>query len=102
MKAIRPWGEVVVVGLLGGAPILENFNLMSDLPNTVKLSFFSSGLLGTEPLKVEGSPLNWIADKVHKGEIPSLVANTFEVSDIQDAHRLLDSNTALGKIVVTF
>ncbi|MFV1983836.1 MAG: zinc-binding dehydrogenase [Thiohalomonadales bacterium] len=68
LKSIRPWGQVVVVGLLSGPPVLESFNLMGDLPGTVKLSFFSSGLLGTEALPLKESPLNSIADQVASGK----------------------------------
>lgn len=102
LKCIRPWGQVVVVGLLGGPPVLESFNLMGDLPGTVKLSFFSSGLLGTEALPLKESPLNAIVEKVASGGIPGTLAKTFNVEDIQEAHRLLDSGTAYGKIVVSF
>lgn len=102
LKAVRPWGQVVVVGLLSGPPVLNSFNLMVDLPNTVKLSFFSSGILGTSSLPLHGSPLGEIATAVAKGVIPSGVARTFAVEDIQMAHRLLDNGTAGGKIVVSF
>ena len=99
-KCIKPWGEIVVVGLLGGPPILKTFNLMMDLPNTVKLSFFNSQLLGTEMLPLKDSPLNMIAEKVAKGSIPSTLAKVYSFKDIKDAHNLLDSGKAGGKIVV--
>lgn len=102
LKSIALFGEVVVVGLLSGPPVIDAFNLMGDLPSTVKLSFFSSGLLGSPALNLDTSPLNAIADKVHNGEIPSTVTEIFNVADIQAAHRLLDAGTANGKIVVTF
>lgn len=102
LQAVRPWGQVVVVGLLGGAPVLESFNLMGDLPNTVRLSFFGSGLLGSDALPLHDSPLNEVANQVAAGKIRSTRARTFKAEDIQEAHRLLDSNTANGKIVVTF
>jgi len=102
LKTVRRWGQVAVIGLLGGPPIVESFNLMSDLPNTVRLSFFSSGLLGSDALPLNTSPLDWVATQVSLGAIPSTLAQTFTVADIQDAHRLLDSGDANGKIVVTF
>ncbi|MCB0279642.1 MAG: zinc-binding dehydrogenase [Calditrichaeota bacterium] len=102
IKAIRPWGQVVVIGLLSGPPILESFNLMGDLPNAVKISFFSSGLLGTKALPLQDNPLNEIAEAVLKNKIPSGIGKTFNVKDIQEAHRLLDAGTAGGKIVVSF
>lgn len=99
-KCIKHWGEVVVVGLLGGPPILKSFNLMMDLPNTVKLSFFNSQLLGTEVLPLRKSPLNMIAEQVATGSIPSTLAKVYYFEDIQEAHKVLDSGKAGGKIVV--
>jgi NADPH2:quinone reductase len=102
LKAVRPWGQVAVIGLLGGPPIIESFNLMSDLPNTVRLSFFSSGMLGSPSLPLSTSTLNWVAEQVARGAIADTVSHTFAVDQIQAAHRLLDSGQANGKIVVTF
>ena len=102
MNSLRHWGELCFVGFLGGPPIIEKLHLMNDLPNTVKLSFFGSGLLGSDALPITEAPLNWIADKLSSGDIPSLHAKTFNISEIQEAHRFLESNTALGKIIVTF
>ena len=99
-KCIKPWGEIVVVGLLGGPPILESFNLMMDLPNTVKLSFFNSQLLGSDMLPLKDSPLNMIAEMVANGRIPSTLAKVYSFEHIQEAHNLLDSGKAGGKIVV--
>ncbi len=99
-SCIRPWGEVVVVGLLAGPPVLNNLNLMMDIPNTVKLSFFNSQLLGTEALPLTDSPLDLIAEKLASGHIPSALAKVYPFEDIQEAHRLLDSGNAGGKIVV--
>ena len=99
-KCIKPWGEIVVVGLLGGPPILESFNLMMDLPNTVKLSFFNSQLLGSDMLPLKDSPLNMIAEKVANGKIPRTLAKVYSFEHIQEAHNLLDSGKAGGKIVV--
>ncbi|MBU2428660.1 MAG: zinc-binding dehydrogenase, partial [Gammaproteobacteria bacterium] len=77
LKAVRAWGQVVVVGLLSGPPVLESFNLMGDLPGTVKLSFFSSGLLGSEVLPLQQSPLNAISQQVASGKIPSTIGKVF-------------------------
>lgn len=102
LKSVKAWGQVTVIGLLGGPPVLNQFNLMGDLPNTVKLSFFSSGLLGSVAMPLHDSPLDWVAHQVNDGHIPRIVARVFEVEDIQEAHRLLDAGTAGGKIVVRF
>jgi len=100
LKATKNWGEVVVIGLLGGPPILEQFNLMNDLSNTVKLSFFGSGLLGSKHLPLSDSPLNWIAEQVHLGIMPDITANVFSFDDIQNAHISMEKNQSFGKQVV--
>ena len=102
LKTVKPWGQVAFVGLLGGAPVIEQFNLMGDLPNTVKLSFFSSGMLGSDQLPLSQSPLNWIADQVHQGLMPDITAEVFKAKDIQKAHAKMDENKAFGKLVVHF
>ena len=99
MKAIKPWGEVTVIGLLGGAPVIKNFGLMSDLPSSVKLSFFQSGMLGNE-LPLEESPIDWVADLIMSGKMPSIVSQVFEFQEIRKAHSLIDANQAKGKLVV--
>ncbi len=100
MSCLRRWGEVVFVGFLGGSPIINNFHLMNDLPNTIKLSFFGSGLLGNDELMVNKSPLPKIAELLHQGKIPDIHSKTFESKEIQSAHQLLNQSSALGKIVV--
>lgn len=101
MKSLKHWGEVVFIGFLGGTPIIDQFHLMNDLPNTVKLSFFGSGILGTEQLPLNNSPIPKIAHLLNNDELPNIHSKTFQAQDIQSAHKLLASNTALGKIIVT-
>lgn len=101
MASLRRWGETVFVGFLGGKPEIEKFHFMNDLPNTIKLSFFGSGLLGSEELALSNSPVANIAQLLVNNKIPSIHSQTFNAQDIQAAHSLLASNSALGKIVVT-
>lgn len=100
IKAVRPFGGVSVIGLLGGPPLLEQFQLMQDLPGAVRLNFFPSGLLGTSALPLEESPLPWIAGEVAAGRMPSLRSSTFDFDDVRRAHSLIESDGALGKFVV--
>lgn len=100
VKAVRPFGGVSVIGLLGGAPVLESFHLMQDLPGAVRLNFFPSGLLGTPAMPLSESPLAWIAQQVAEGNIPSLRTQTFDFEDVRRAHAVMESDQALGKLVV--
>lgn len=99
-RAIRPLGAMSVIGLLGGAPLLENFNPMQDLPGSIRLSFFSSHLLGTPALPLDDAPLAWIAHQMLGRHIPSLRAMTMEFDEVPQAHRLMENNQVLGKLVI--
>lgn len=99
-STLRPFGAITVIGLLGGAPVLEQFNLMSDLPPAVRLSFFPSQLLGTAALPLANAPLLSIAQDVATGRLPSLLKHTFDFTDIRRAHELIENNKVQGKIVV--
>lgn len=100
LKTVKHWGQVCVVGVLSGAPVLEHFGLMSDLPNTVRLSFFASGLFGTEQLPLSESPIQWIVEQIEKNKMPSLVSKIYNFDQIREAHQNIETNQALGKTVV--
>ncbi|AZC32306.1 Quinone oxidoreductase [Pseudomonas chlororaphis subsp. piscium] len=100
LKTLRPFGAVSVIGLLGGAPILEQFHLMQDLPAGVRLNFFPSGLFGTPALPLQDTPLPWLAKELAAKRIPSIHTRTFAFDEVREAHRLMESDRALGKLVV--
>ncbi|KOR21457.1 zinc-binding alcohol dehydrogenase family protein [Burkholderia cenocepacia] len=99
-KTLRPFGAVTVIGLLGGPPVLEQFNLMADLPPAVRLSFFPSQLFGTPALPLDNAPLRMIADDIAGKRLPSSLERTFAFDEVRQAHELIESNRALGKLVV--
>ncbi|WP_454695044.1 zinc-binding dehydrogenase [Achromobacter aegrifaciens] len=99
-KALRPFGAVAVVGLLGGPPVLEQFNLMADLPPAVRLSFFPSQLLGTPVLPLDKAPLRSIADDIARKRLPSLLEHTFAFDEVRQAHALIEGQRAPGKLIV--
>lgn len=100
LKSLKPFGTAVVIGLLGGAPALDNLHLMNDLPDATRLAFFNSGLLGTPALPLADAPLKWIANQVASSAMPSLRVQTFDFDDVRRAHSLIESDRALGKLVV--
>ena len=100
LKAVKEWGQVCVVGVLTGAD-LDSFNVMSDLPNTVTLSFFASSILGSPTLPLSDSPIQWVIGQVESKKMPSIVSKVFKFEDIQAAHETMESDQAKGKIVIT-
>lgn len=99
-KMIRPFGAATVIGLLGGALVLDTFNLALDFPPAVRLAFFQSELLGTSALPLDGSPLPLIVHDLAHNRLPSIHAITFDFDEVRKAHEFMESGRALGKIVV--
>ena len=90
----------VSLPVLGGAPVLESLHLMNDLPAATRLAFFPSGLFGSAALPASDAPLKWIADQVASRAMPSLRVQTFEFDAVRQAHSLIESDRAVGKLVV--
>ncbi|VTL99982.1 zinc-containing alcohol dehydrogenase superfamily protein [Pseudomonas aeruginosa] len=82
VRSLRPFGSVCVIGLLGGPPSLERFQLMQDLPGAARLSFFPSDLLGGAYLDLGDSPLGWVVQELASGRLPSLLSATFDFDDL--------------------
>ncbi len=100
LKALKPFGAVTVIGLLGGPPVLENLDLMQELPGATRLSFFQGYVLGTAALPLTDAPLKSLADGIAKRRVPSLLTKTFDFDQVPRAHAFMESDRALGKIVV--
>ncbi|HFD6780920.1 TPA: zinc-binding alcohol dehydrogenase family protein [Pseudomonas aeruginosa] len=100
VRCLRPFGSVCVIGLLGGPPLLEQFQLMQDLPGATRLSFFPSGLLGGAYMDLGESPLGWVVRERTAGRLPSLLSAAFDFDDLPRAHSLMEANRAFGKFVV--
>lgn len=100
VKTLKPFGTAIAVGLLGGPPVLDQLNLMADLPSATRIAFFGSGLFGTPALPLTHTPLAWIAQRIERGDMPSLRVRTFDFDDVANAHRLMEADRALGKLVV--
>ena len=66
----------------------------------VHFSLFHSKVLGTEDFPVSKFPLQEIVKKIERGEWNAKPTKVFDYSEIHDAHRLLDSHKAAGKIVI--
>ena len=111
------FSAIVRPGILGNPPVItlsgwpavwvsivknvfENFNLMSDLPNTVQINFFSSGLFGSPLMPLSESPIQWIIEQLESKKMPSLVSKIYEFSQIKSAHQDMENNRILGKAVI--
>jgi NADPH:quinone reductase-like Zn-dependent oxidoreductase len=100
LKATRIGGRVCHAGFLGGGDPLAGFDPFGDLPNRVQLSFFASLLYGSPGYPLDEIPFQTIVDRVESGDYRWTPAHIYRLDQIQEAHRLMESGRAEGKIVV--
>jgi NADPH2:quinone reductase len=97
----RRGGRVCVVGLLDHVESVGNFNPIFQMPHVgVHFSSFVSWSFGTPDCPLSDIPFQTILDRVASGAYKAKPARVFRFEDIQQAHRLLETNEAGGKIVV--
>lgn len=66
----------------------------------VHLSFFGSFMFGTAAFPLSDVPLQTIIDRVAAGAYKAKPARVFRFEEIREAHRVMESNQANGKLVV--
>lgn len=100
LAVLRRGGQVCVVGFLGGGGPLT-LEPVFQIPSGTKLSVFASALVtGSAAFPLAEIPFQDIVNRVAEGTYRAKPAKVFRFQDIQEAHRLMESNQAAGKIVV--
>ena len=101
MAMVRRGGRVCLAGFLGGLAPVASFNPLLEMPSSVQFSFFGSFVFGALEFPVSDVPFQEIVDRVAAGRYQAKPARVFRFEEIQDVHRLMESNQANGKIVVS-
>ena len=100
LAMLRRGGHVCLVGFLGGGGPLA-LEPVFQMPSGVQLSVFASALVtGSPTFPLQEIPFQAIVDRVANGAYKAKPARVLGFDEIQDAHRLMESNEAGGKIVV--
>jgi NADPH2:quinone reductase len=100
LAMLRRNGRACLVGFLGGGGPLA-LEPVFQIPSGVHLSVFASALVtGTPEFPLDEIPLQIIIDRVAAGQYQAKPAKVFRFEEIQQAHRLMESGQANGKIVV--
>jgi NADPH:quinone reductase-like Zn-dependent oxidoreductase len=97
----RRAGRVCEAGWLGGLEPIASFNPMLQMPSGVHWSLFGSFVFGTPQFPLSDVPLQTIVDRVAAGAYKAKPVRVFRFEEIREAHRLMESNEANGKIVVS-
>jgi len=88
-------GTVCMSGMLAEQWSLPDFAPMEYIPATVNLTIYDSGQIRVDPQSFQ----QFIRD-VEAGKINLNISRTFNLDEIADAHRFMESNSGAGKIVV--
>lgn len=100
LQMVRRGGRLCEAGWLGGLAPIREFNPLMQLPSGVQYSLFGSFVFGTPEFPLTEVPLQTIVDRVAQGAYKAKPARVLQFEQIQEAHRLMESNQANGKIVV--
>jgi len=95
MSATRVHGTVCMSGMLSNQWTLPDFYPTGDIPSGVRLTGYSG-----DATDLPAPVLQEFLDDVGTGKVIVPVGKVFAFDQIQDAHRLMESNAASGKIVV--
>jgi NADPH:quinone reductase len=100
LAMLRRGGHVCLVGFLGGGGPLA-LEPVFQMPSGTHLSVFASALVtGSPEFPLSEIPFQTIVDRVADGTYKAKPAQVFRFEDVRDAHRLMESGEANGKIVV--
>jgi len=98
IEGMAPCGIAIVYGMLAGYEV--EFTIPQLMMHNLTLRGFSADLLvkqaATRPRVVD-----YISRGIASGALKPVVDRTFAIADIAEAHRYLESNVQLGKIVMT-
>lgn len=95
LAAVREPGIVCMTGMVGDRWSLADFAPMDVIPTGVSLTTYSGGVDDFMAL-----PFQSLIDQVEAGKMPVQIGKVFKLDGIVEAHRLMESNQAGGKMVV--
>ncbi len=100
LAILRRGGRACLAGWLGGLAPIADFNRLAQMASGVYLTFFASFVFGRPGFPLSDVPLQAIAADVEAGRYGAKPSRVFRFEDIQEAHRVMESNEARGKMVV--
>ena len=95
---MRPEGTIFLYGAL--APEPTPLPLFAAISNSLILRGYSLFSISTNPDRLARAK-SWIYDRLAAGKLTPIIARTFSLEEIVEAHRFMESNDQIGKIVVT-
>jgi NADPH:quinone reductase len=97
-ETMRSEGTIFEYGALALAP--TPFPLFTAIGNSLTIRGYSLFSIVQNPDRLERSK-SWVYDQLAHRKLNPVIARTFTLDQIVDAHRYMESNEQIGKIVVT-
>jgi NADPH:quinone reductase-like Zn-dependent oxidoreductase len=95
LHCAREGGVVCMTGMVGNTWTLDSFEPMGAIPTAVYLTTYDGGVEDFISM-----PFDELVAQIADGSLQVHVGKVFALDDIVEAHRLMESNAAGGKIVV--
>jgi NADPH:quinone reductase len=96
----QPNSVGTVGGTSGGLDPIPDFNPLLQMASGVYLTFFGSFVFGTPGFPLSDVPLHQIAAGAAAGRLDVKPIRVFRLDEIREAHRVMETNEARGKMVV--
>ncbi|MCV7372195.1 zinc-binding dehydrogenase [Mycolicibacterium arabiense] len=100
LDLLRRGGRACLAGWLGGLAPIPDFNPLARMSSGVYLTFFGSFVFGTPGFPLSDVPLRDIAQQVSDGQLDATPAHVWSFDEIKQAHHLMETGQANGKMVV--
>jgi len=97
-QTMRSEGTVFVYGSLSPEP--TPFPLFVALGNNLVVRGYTLFSIVTNPDRLKNAK-SWVFDELASGRLQPIIARTFPLDEVVNAHRFMESNEQIGKIVVT-
>jgi NADPH:quinone reductase-like Zn-dependent oxidoreductase len=95
LACLREPGTVCMAGMVGDRWSFDSFAPMDLIPTGRSLTTYSGDVEDFMAM-----PLQELVDQVEAGTLPIVAGRVFEFDAIVEAHRVMESNSARGKLVV--
>lgn len=98
LSAMAPRGVVIIYGMLGGYSFEMSLPLL--MGGNLALHGFAANRLIEHPAD-RAKVIAYVEQGLASGALSPVIDRTFDLSEIAEAHRYLESNQQFGKIVLT-
>ena len=95
LQCTRQGGIVCMTGMVGNTWSFENFAPMEVIPTAVCLTIYAG-----EVPDFMSMPFQDLVNQIESGELPVQIGKVYQLDEIVEAHRAMETNQGGGKIVV--